>query len=133
MLSTHACRSRYDGGMSVPNETLRDWLLDRLGERMWSRAELARAVGVDPSQITRWINGKDVPRRENCVRLADILAVHPNYVLALAGHEPLTESGVDLSDPLISFAAANQHRLTAEQKRALVELAKTMVAPRGGG
>lgn len=110
--------------MSTRKESLRDWLWARIAERDWTRADLARAAEIDPAQVTRWMNGKDRPSRESAMRLARLFDAHPNYVLALAGHEPMPDVGVDLSDPLVSFAAMNQHRLTPAQKRAMIEMAK---------
>ena len=123
-MSTHLCKPRYDAGMSARNESLRAWLWEQLRVHEWTRADFARAVGIDPAQVSRWMNGKDLPSRDSAIRIARLFDVHPNYVLELAGYETVPDVPIDLSDPLISFAAINQHRLTSAQKRAMIEMAK---------
>lgn len=126
-MSTLLNASRYDSRMSPETRRLRDWLIEQLEVRDMTQADLARAVGVSNSRISRWINEKDMPSRAYCRRLAEILDADPNYVLALAGHEPIPELDIDLDDPLTQFSLANADKLTAEQKRLLVELAKTWI------
>lgn len=130
-MSTLLFRPVYDGVMGERKETLRDFLLRMMRERDWRQADLARAVGVDPAQITRWINGKSQPSRKQCIRLAQMFDYHPSYVLSLAGHDVLITTDIDLSDPLTSFAAANHDRLTAEQKRLLIGMAKQFMNEEG--
>lgn len=44
------------------------------------RGELAEAVGVDPSTITAWEQGKKSPREEVLAKLAAFLGVTPAYL-----------------------------------------------------
>ena len=123
-MSTVLFPTLYDVVMGERNETLRDFLIRVMRERDWRQADLARALPVDPSQVTRWVNGKGFPSRDMAIRLAHMFDYHPSYVLRLAGHDVMISAEVDLSDPLTSFAAANHDRLTVEQKRLLIGMAK---------
>lgn len=105
---------------------LSDWLLEQLGVHEWSYRALGRKIGVHGSSVGHWVNGRSIPEPEHCRSLAEVFGAEPDYVLWLAGHRELPEGPVDLSDPLVSAAAANQHMLTREQKAALIELMRSM-------
>ncbi len=126
-MSTDVFRGCYHETMSASKPRLRDWLLDRMRERDWRQADLARAVQVDASQVSRWINEQDVPSPMSCRRIATALDSDPVYILALAGYQPFPESPIDLSDPLLSFFTSHANELAPEEKRAIIEIAKTMI------
>lgn len=44
------------------------------------RAEVATAVGVDPSTVTAWEQGKKTPREEALAKLARVLGVTPAFL-----------------------------------------------------
>jgi transcriptional regulator with XRE-family HTH domain len=123
-MSTLLLKSHYYEAVSERTETLRDWILTRLVQRDWRQADLARAIGVSAPQVSRWINGKDKPTRENCRALSQLFDTPYAYVLSLAGHEPDSVMDIDLSDPLISFAAMNQDKISLAQKLAMIEFIK---------
>ncbi len=55
--------------------------LDKLiSESGVSKSEVARAVGVDPSQITRIIDGSRYPSHELLIDLADYFNVSTDYI-----------------------------------------------------
>ena len=115
MMSTLLFQRCYDTCMSERKPRFREWLLDQLASRDWRQADLARAIGVDPSQVSRWINGKDVPSAPNAIRLADALGADRDFVLDLTGHRPLPQLPPDLSDPRVLFFAAHAKALTDEE------------------
>ena len=41
----------------------------------YTRYELADRIGVDPSTVGTWLNGKAVPRRANLIKLETILEI----------------------------------------------------------
>jgi transcriptional regulator with XRE-family HTH domain len=53
-----------------------------------SQAGFARAVGVAPPLVSRWLNDAEpvVPSPANCQRIADVLGLDRRVVLAAAGH-----------------------------------------------
>jgi transcriptional regulator with XRE-family HTH domain len=49
------------------------WLQDRLTEKGWSGAELARRLKITPGAVNKWVNGKAKPTRTHIPRLARAL------------------------------------------------------------
>jgi hypothetical protein len=63
--------------------------LDRAAKNEGSQVALARALGIDPTRISRLMKGRGDYARlnfENCLRLAAILGEAPARVLRAAGH-----------------------------------------------
>lgn len=63
--------------------------LDRAAKHLGSKVALARALGIDPTRISRLMKGAGDYTRlnfENCLRLAAILDESPEEVLRAAGH-----------------------------------------------
>lgn len=64
--------------------------LDRAARRLGSQVALAKALGIDPTRISRLMRGGGDYARlnfENCLRLAAILDERPAEVLRAAGHD----------------------------------------------
>ena len=55
----------------------RFWSL--LGERCYTRADVAKATGIPPSAFTDWRKGRSKPRHERMKKIADFLGVDVNY------------------------------------------------------
>jgi len=66
--------------------TFAEWLRQELKRRGWNQAELARRLGKNSGTISLWARGVSVPTPESCEQIADVLLVHPDVVLELAGH-----------------------------------------------
>ena len=91
----------------------RDWLTEEMRLRKWNQAELARRADILPSVISRWMNNDWLPDATSCYRLSKALGVYFNFVLRMAGHDPVEApvatsaherlvgmvKRVDLSDP----------------------------------
>jgi hypothetical protein len=63
--------------------------LDRAAQHLGSQVALARALGIDPTRISRIMKGAGDYTHlnfENCLRLAAILDEWPSEVLRAAGH-----------------------------------------------
>lgn len=67
---------------------LREFVRVELERRQLSQNALARAVGVDPPTVSRWLHPETpmVPSPESCGRLAEYLGLAPEDVLRAAGH-----------------------------------------------
>lgn len=61
------------------------WLLQQIKARGLTQAALADQVGVSQVQVSRWINGHDVPKTSNVFALAGYLNVSHRVILALLG------------------------------------------------
>lgn len=58
-----------------------------IADRRVSQRRLAERVGVTPSAVNLWVNGKAKPTRDNVIALEDELAVDPRgSLLALADY-----------------------------------------------
>lgn len=67
--------------------------------RTWSKADLAKRAGFDPSTITRLEQGSRVPERETVLQLADAMALpvpDRDRMLAAAGYRSETWDDPDL-------------------------------------
>jgi transcriptional regulator with XRE-family HTH domain len=61
------------------------WLLKRLQLNEMNRSDLARAAGVNPSTVSKWIYA-DRPTPASCELIADALKIPVDRVLEAAGH-----------------------------------------------
>lgn len=62
-----------------------EWLTKTLRERGITGGEVARALGVNDSAVSRWKNGKAAPGLDSVMRLADFLGVDPIDLAVTAG------------------------------------------------
>jgi transcriptional regulator with XRE-family HTH domain len=66
-------------------EYFAEWLSRTLAEREIAGGEVARALGVNDSAISRWKNGKASPGLDSVMALADFLDVNPVALAVTAG------------------------------------------------
>lgn len=66
-------------------EYFAEWLTRTLTERGISGGEVARALDVNDSAVSRWRNGKATPGLESVMALADYLKVPPVALAVTAG------------------------------------------------
>jgi transcriptional regulator with XRE-family HTH domain len=64
------------------------FLVTELTKRKMSQRDLARATGINPSLINRYVNGIHVPDGINLYRIADALNLDANIVREAAGLNP---------------------------------------------
>lgn len=69
-------------------ESFPKWLQRQLDRREWSQADFARKLCVSTGLVSNWITGVRRPNPESCDRIADVLFVDVDEVLAIAGHRP---------------------------------------------
>ena len=74
------------------NEKFLDWLNRELGERSWSKSELARKSGRVPSTVSKILNGQNKPGIDFCVGVAQAFGYPPEVVLRKAGIIPIPPS-----------------------------------------
>ncbi len=67
------------------------WLLHELDRREWSASDLARALRVNTGVVSNWINGVRRPKYDNCIKIARVLGIDPEIVVAKAGRETVTQ------------------------------------------
>ncbi|MGH2352417.1 MAG: helix-turn-helix domain-containing protein [Chloroflexota bacterium] len=86
--------------MNPPSNRFADWLNATMQSRRLSQAQLARAVGVADTQVSRWRRGHVVPTVRYLQRIADTLEVPRTGLDRLAGY-PVTDpdEGTGPDDP----------------------------------
>jgi transcriptional regulator with XRE-family HTH domain len=89
----HCIHHDNQEGMNAVGEdrqtTFRDWLLEEMRRRKWNQAEVARRTGILPSVISRWVSRDWLPDATSCFKLSEAFGVDFNYVLRMAGHDPV--------------------------------------------
>lgn len=65
-----------------------DWILERLKEKKWRQADLARAANLDTAVISNLINSKRGPGEDTCKAIARALDLPPETVFRAAGLLP---------------------------------------------
>lgn len=50
--------------------------------KAWSDSEIARQLGVTPGAVWHWQSGRKTLDADNAVRVAELLEIEPEYVLA---------------------------------------------------
>lgn len=68
--------------------TFGQWLRHELARREMKQADLARRLGASTGAISDWVNDKRIPDPSSIHRIADVLFVDVDEVLAIAGHRP---------------------------------------------
>lgn len=61
----------------------RDTLKDLMTEFRLNQTQLAGLIGVKPSQVSEWLNGKAKPGFDNIKAIATALQVSADYILGL--------------------------------------------------
>jgi transcriptional regulator with XRE-family HTH domain len=62
------------------------WLQDRLKERGWQAVDLAEAMQIQTSLISRWMAGTQRPSAQSARRIAEVMQLDEDEVLTEAGH-----------------------------------------------
>jgi transcriptional regulator with XRE-family HTH domain len=96
------------------------------------RADLATAVGVDPSTITAWEKGQKSPREEVLAKLADYLGVTPSFLRYGIKPDTITVAGLEIDRAsLVRFSDAELaeavRKIAEEEAQAAAE--KAVPAP----
>lgn len=81
MSALRAEAHRHVGGRVAYSTTFRDRLKARLEVRQLSGRALARACRVDPSLVTRWLNGFGEPKLDTLILCARALDTDPNWLI----------------------------------------------------
>jgi len=102
-------------------------LLNRIAGTFKTQKELADALDIDPSRLSRAINAGDFPFNvENCLRLAKLSGEPPSAVLRAAGKADIAELIESLygpektvTDPVVVSLIENWDQLTSEKRNFL--------------
>jgi transcriptional regulator with XRE-family HTH domain len=67
------------------------WFRSALHTASMDRAEFSHRSGVPQRTVGAWFTGSRVPSSASCDRIADVLLLDRDEVLAAAGHRPMDE------------------------------------------
>ncbi len=91
-----ACMSEKRSEKMIPAFGV--WLKSEIAARGMSQNEFAKAVGVSPTSVSRWING-DQPKGEHIDPIADVLVLDYDLVNNRAGYRPRELLQIDPNSP----------------------------------
>lgn len=107
--------------MEIEHAALVAWMKRQMERRGWSGGDLARAVGVDSSVVSRWLRSRR-PDPASVGKIAFALGGDLDELLAMAGHRARpTHAGTE-ADRIHLIALVRQVDLTAERYALLVDL-----------
>lgn len=66
------------------------WLHTAIQARGWQPADLASALDVDPSLVSRWLNGKAKPSRRMTAKLCILFRVSADWLLPIIDYDDVT-------------------------------------------
>ncbi len=90
--------------------------------------ELSEQAVISYNYVRSMESGaKGLPATEVLIRLADALDVSVDTLLGRETHD----QEIDLSDPVLTFFTSHGNDLTDEEKRVIIDVAKTILARRG--
>lgn len=72
----------------MEDESFGAFLKDRLEEMDTNARQLSLAMGVSAPNVSNWLHNKRTPSPESCLKLAEVLGLSVDEVLAKAGHRP---------------------------------------------
>ena len=103
------------------------WLTARMDARQWNTVQLGRALGVDPSLVSRYLSGKRLPSQAAMQAMARAFQVSVQEVWVATGHVPPDAVPDDPRRRELIRTIADLD-LTDEQYRLLTELLEAMRA-----
>jgi transcriptional regulator with XRE-family HTH domain len=115
-------------------EYFADWLTRTLAEQNISGGEVARALDVNDSAISRWRNGRASPGLDSVMKLADFLDVDPVALAVTAGLMDAGKVGVNplplpedtKTRPFVMDQIMSIKGLTKDERDALIQAYERM-------
>lgn len=107
------------------NEPLQNTISEALYARDWSISDLGRAIGSQPSLISRWMMGAR-PSTESLIAVSQALGLDIKRLLILAGHMPPDEDDVTDARVLMLMNKLKEVEMTDERFAMLNGLVETM-------
>jgi transcriptional regulator with XRE-family HTH domain len=111
-------RSRGEQHSKWVRDPLRNEILDALARKDWSISDLSRAIGSQPSLVSRWMMGAR-PNTESIQMIADALGMDFMRLMELAGHVPPSESAED-ADPRLANLIAKLRTVPLTDERVIM-------------
>ena len=107
--------------MAMEHGALVLWMKRQMERRGWSGSDLARAVGVDSSVVSRWLRTRQ-PDPASVGKIAFALGGDIDELLTMAGHRTKPALDGAEGDRLHLIALIRQVHLTPERSALLIDL-----------
>lgn len=75
------------GNVKAPSD-FGSWLRSQIARRDLTQGEFAKAIGVSPTSVSRWIKHGDRPKAEHIDPISDVLVLDYDLVATKAGYRP---------------------------------------------
>ncbi len=76
---------RSDNYAKWVDGSLQNLVRSEVGRRNWNVSDLARAMGIRPSLVSKWMLGQTVPSLKNLQKLSTALSLNEDAVFTLVG------------------------------------------------
>jgi transcriptional regulator with XRE-family HTH domain len=104
----HSPQKRAENRSLWVDEPLQLMIRNELDRRDWSISDLGRAIGSQPSLISRWMQGQR-PNPVSLDRIANVLALDVVKMMQLAGHLPPTPTAQEESVTITPLLLTLRH------------------------
>lgn len=118
-----------------------DWLSLKIEEKKLSNSDVAKAVEVKPTTVSRWRKGTRTPESPQIIRLAKLFQEPPDTLLWMIDPQGMAEAvqqtsqGDDVWSSVLAHVPelreiyAGLARLPVDQRAALLVIIRTMIPP----
>jgi len=107
------------------HQRFKDWLLQEMGKREWSQADLARYANLNRAVINKLLNGQSNPRPTTLEAIARAFKIPVESVFRIAGLLP----EVSASDGFVEEMLHNIQKIrNPRRKKTALRLIKVLVA-----
>lgn len=100
----------------------------------YSQKDLAKKIGVSPSTLNGYENGKHDPKSDFLVKIAEVCGVSVDFLLRITDNplpakskDTATDNEVDTIDPYEELLVTNYHALNEEGQEKLVEYSEDLI------
>ena len=125
---TDADVALYNVPMSTQEVPIVAFLREVMRLRKRLPSQLAGALGISHTTVSRWLSGEDVPSTRSCGKLAKYSGTSLQKILSIAGHLPMIVEQKPLEWP--EFREYAQHKYPKELDEDLITMIEDLIERR---
>ena len=118
----------YTVPMSTQEVPIVAFLKELMRRRKRLPSQLAGALGISHTTVSRWLSGKDVPSTRSCRQLAKYSGTSLQEILSITGHLPAIMEQEPLKWP--EFREYAQHKYPKELDEDLITMIEDLIERR---
>ena len=118
----------YNVPMSTQEVPIVAFLREVMRLRKRLPSQLAGALGISHTTVSRWLSGEDVPSTRSCGKLAKYSGTSLQKILSIAGHLPMIVEQKPLEWP--EFREYAQHKYPKELDEDLITMIEDLIERR---